>query len=381
MHNNEKGEPSIAEWLGFANRWKLSNAPRLGRLLGFLVLLVGIVAVFAAFAVGVHFLIALCTVNTDKGEAIRNTGLVIAAMFGAPFLVWRTNVAAKQTRVTEEALFNDKVNDAFRRLSARREVTRLIRPDGKEAVLKEWEDDLVTRAAAMDRVEGLVKERRGFAPRAVKMLASYVRGTFPAHSLEPTKDLEQRKTPRMDLQRAIDVIGRIYKIAADVDRSQWRLDLQACNFDGVSFSKGYFRAAKLNGGRFEAAILRDGNFEGCWFHRSLLNYAEFYKANLKGVKMNRVILNRPEIGPGGFGSDLNSAHLKGVTLISADISAVSYLGESSQVSQIFGTKDTVLSEDLKDLMLSPEKHKRAVTKRARVERSKMTVEDLNLVKN
>lgn len=350
MQDKKESEPTLAAWLGFENSPKLSNAPWLGRVLGFLLLgfgsIIGFLSFLIAFAVLVRFGFAAFGSSADNGEAIRNIGLVVAAMFGAPFLVWRTMVAAKQTQISEEALLNNKINEAFVGLTARREVTRGVEQDGKEVILKEWEDDIVTRLAAMDRLEGLVSERNELAPRIVKALASYVRGNFPAEHLEPTEGIELRKTPRMDLQRAIDTIGRVYKIAANVDRSHWRLDLKACNFDGVAFSKGYFRAADFRYCRLEGTFLVEVNFEGCWLHKSLLNNAYFGETNLKGAKLDGVKITNNS----NSSSDLHRANLHGVTLNGADITGLRTIGTRDVISKTLGTKDTQLSSNMRRQM-------------------------------
>ncbi|WP_172295895.1 hypothetical protein [Pseudoruegeria sp. HB172150] len=115
--------------------------------------------------------------DSDKEAAsVSNIGLVLAALLGAPFVVWRSWIAAKQANIAEESLFNDKINAASEDLASRRQVTRVVQSDdGSEAVLTEWEDDLVKRAASIDRLEGLAEERPDSTARIARMLSVYVR--------------------------------------------------------------------------------------------------------------------------------------------------------------------------------------------------------------
>ena len=360
MIKKSNHKPDLIGWLGYNRELDFSRLQGLGHLLGCLLFLLALASALLFVTVLCHFIRALLhqpPYQSDiSGEAIRNIGLVLAAILGAPFVVWRTLVAAKQASIAEQALFNDKINSAAQSLTSRREVTRTISQEGRETVLKEWEDDLVSRIGAVDRLEGLVEENEEIAPRIVRLLATYIRSNFPCENLEPTENLEKRKTPRMDLQKAVDAIGRTLESAQKVDPSHWRLDLTACNFDGVNFSNGYFRAVDFSRSRFEAAIFRQANLEGCLLDHSLLNYCDCLHTNLRGAKLNRIIYN---VKVGGWSTGLEFADLTGVSFIAADISALDYLGTPEEISKTFGTKDTRISDKLRDYMLSDDEHQSA----------------------
>lgn len=367
MSKNNNDQHGLIEWLGFTRKLDFSRARPLGSFIGaslflfaIILLFTTIIALFNVFSAGLH--LGAYAGDVD-GSAIRNTGLVLAALLSAPFVVWRSVVAAKLAHIADEALFNDKINSAAKDLTARKEVTRVVTQDGKEVVLKEWNDDLVTRAAAMDRLEGLADERKEAAPRIVRLLAAYVRGHFPRKNLDITEPPFTSKSPRMDMQKAIDTIGRVHKHAVEVDTSRWRIDLKGCDFDGVSFQGGFFWAADFSNCRFELSSLNDANFDGCLFQGSLLNFADFRRSNLTGVRFDRAILNRPVPVVGGFVSSINLGELRGTTFIAADISALSYLGEPDIISKTFATKDTIISENLRDKMLDENQHALAGTVR------------------
>ena len=351
---------TLVEWLGFKKNLDFSQARWMGPIISVISSLLVVVLMFVVLVTFFQASFRIPPYDSDAdGSAIRNIGLVLAALFGLPFIVWRSIVAAKQVNISDEALFNDKINDGAKELKARRELTRIVIRNGEEFVVRELEDDLVARAAAIDRLEGLANERNDVAPRIVRLLATYVRGSFPCPNLDFTEPFSLRKIPRMDLQKAIDSIGRIYKIAADVDSSEWRIDLKACDFDGVDFSKGFFRAADFTGSRFEASIFRNANFEGCLFYSCLLNYGDFTKTNLKGCKFHHVTLNRPTPVTGGFVRSINMADLTGASFVSADISALDYIGEPKVIAQTFGTNETIVSYQVRQKMPKPVLHSRA----------------------
>jgi len=314
-------------------------------------------------------------VNDKDGSSIRNIGLVIVALIGAPFVIWRAIVAAKSVSLAEQSLLNDKINAAARDLTARRETTREVVISGEPQILKEVEDDIVIRLAALDRLEALSDEQPSFAPRIAKLLASYIRGTFPRIDTLPSDEITQRTIPRIDLQKSVDVIGRILEVAANEDPSNWRLDLRECNFDGVSFSDGYFRAVNFTGSRMETAFLNRGNFEGAMFVQCLLNYTKAFHANFRGANFSYVTLNKPEPRFGGMSESLNMGNIDGATFIGADISAIDYLGEPQAIVKTFGTSDTKVSSAIDDNMPDKKVHQRGFSLNYQLSRGKSITPD------
>jgi|GEM_PF-3274445 len=384
MNERDNQTTDFINWLGFKKKIDFSNSKNFGRIIGFVLLLIGGIFLLSVLIIFIKFLfIALSSssyLSGSDGSVIRNYGLVLVALLGSPFVVWRSIVAAKQVNIADEALFNDKIAAAANDLSARKEVTRSVTQDGKEVVLREWEDDLVARAAAINRLEGLALERKEISPRIVRLLATYVRGNFATNNLELTEPPFKSAVPRMDLQSAIDTIGRIHKSATEVDTGHWRLDLKECNFDGVNFTGGFFLAADFRDSRFEASKLNDGIFDGCIFNGCLLNFTDFNRSSLVGVKFNRIILNRPTSEYVSFAPSLNLDALRGATFIAADISALNYLGQPDVISETFATKDTIISENIRRLMLSDEEHDRGHTLLALYPNGNLTKSEKNEVK-
>lgn len=366
--SEKSDEPSnFIEWLGFNSRPDYSRAKPLGVFLGFSLSAVALLLLVAAGITLFDFLKAATRTGPYSsdfdGSAIRNIGLVLAALLGAPFVVWRSVVAAKQAQIADEALFNDKIDAAAHGLTSRLEVTRTVENDGGPTVLREWADDLVTRSAAIDRLEGLVSERPDVAPRIVRLIATYVRGNFPKQNDEITEPPFRRRIPRLDLQRSIDAIGRLLEMAQRVDPGHWRLDLKGCDFDGVDFRGGFFRAVDFSGSRFEGSLFDYANLDGCILQNSLLNFASFVKTNMKGVRMDFCILNRPDSSSRGVLPSVNLGNLFGATFVGADISALDYLGGKNEIAQTFGTRDTNVSSRIRAKMPDEDLHDRASTLR------------------
>lgn len=208
----------------------------------------------------------------------------------------------------------------------------------------------------MDILENLCSEQPAYARRVVMLLATYIRGNFPALDLSATTGLEIRKVPRSDLQKAIDVIGRLNSKAREHDSSEWRIDLSYCELDGVNFSSGNFYAANLTRSRCEGSIMRNAIFEGALFYKALLNYTDFMRCNLRGARLDFCTINFPEPVSGGMVESVNFADTYGATFIAANISAIDYLGEPGEIKNTFGTKDTILAECVKKLQPKPNEY-------------------------
>lgn len=306
--SNENNPPTLFEWLGL-------NDPReypkgFGHFIGFFFTLVvlAFVALFAmAFAAA---FVLVFGAFTGQGATL-GLGALLVALLGAPFLIWRTVVAQntldtarKEAALKEEALFNDKINAAAKDLAARRQVTEQAEQDGKQTFVTKWEDDLVTRAAAIDLLEGLANERPDAAPRIARQLSIYVRELsrqYPAK--EPPKDPEeaelidwsrQLRPFRTDVERAAQALGRLHDIQgvvlADTD-----LDLREANLQGFD----------LNGLTFPRAQMAHGRMEGAKLSETKFVRANLFRAQFVGTYLNRTVMNGADLSvpwpPSGSG--------------------------------------------------------------------------------
>lgn len=213
---------------------------------------------------------------------IRNLLLGITTWGGAPLLVWRTTVAAKQANTAQESLLNDKINEAMNQLNARLEETERFGKGDNTKVIKEWKDDISSRVAAIDRLEGLVHEHNNLAPRIVKSLATFIRANYQYEV--PLKNPSQMLglLARQDLQSALDSIGRILCIAYQEDQNEWRLNLRHCNFRNVNFTGSFF-AADLSECIFDHCKFDEGEFKGVNFSYSTFYQPTLYLGDMRGA--------------------------------------------------------------------------------------------------
>lgn len=224
----------------------------------------------------------------------------LGAVVAFPVTLIRIALTRKQTETAEEALFNDKINAAAEGLAARRQVTRVVNEGTpEEAILTEWEDDLVTRASAIDRLEGLAKERPDTAARVARMLSIYVRELSREY---PAKDPPENQNPeemwdwsrsleavRPDMEKAAQCLGRLQDIQGhnirpgDINLS--RSNLQGFDLNSMCFDDVLLTESRMQGGNFWKARLRGAQLEGTQLQGAYFGDALMQGANLESAQM------------------------------------------------------------------------------------------------
>ncbi len=299
---------------------------------------------------------------------------VLGAVVALPFTVIRIRLLHQQSETAQEALFNDKINAASRDLSARRTITRRVREvtyslDGTNQISQEFsdqdftivpnatnvrhglwefinaeEDDLVTRAAAIDRLEGLANERPDEAPRIARMLSIYIRELsreFPARNhpraewknlTDPTDDTPPMaeeealhhlnlhpdnvtlvslknwtrglKPIRPDMEKAAQTLGQLKDIPG-VTSDNIEIDLRGANLQGFDLRDVVFNEARLNGARMEGIDLSGARME-----EAVLAEARMEGAILRAARMEGAILVWARMEE----ADLGEARMEGAIL-------------------------------------------------------------------
>lgn len=270
--------------------------------------------------------------QVNDGAAIRNIGLVLAALLGAPFVIWRSYVAAKQARIQDEALFNDKINAAAADLSARRQVTRVVHHGTEnEDILTEWQDDLVTRAAAIDRLEGLANERPDAIRRIARQLSIYVRELSRENPPKevPSDDMDvldawagALEPIRPDMESAVQTLGRL-QIIPNHGLQKGDIDLRKANLQGfdlseLSFNDALFSESHLQGANLFLSQLQRAKFYRANLHRADLTQTDCNNANFEGAFMQGIYLHDADASRADFSwAKLHKANLSGSNFGSA----------------------------------------------------------------
>jgi uncharacterized protein YjbI with pentapeptide repeats len=345
MADEDNGKAKdLLDWLGARSLPDFARARWLGAGVGLLLLGLFLLAFGAAGLVLIHTIGQ--AMNPDAEGPNLGAGALIAALLGAPFLIWATMIKQRTLALSETALFNDRLNAAVEALYSRRQVTRATTANGEEKILTEWEDDIVQRSAAVDRLEGLANERANEASRIASMLSVYVRELsrqFPAKESPRSLWLElveaQEGSPPMGEEEAlyklnfhpddvtVDALkswaGHLRPFRTDVEKAtqalgrltsrqqQWPdipLDLRDANLQGFNLSSLEFSNANLSGARMEGASLGGTRLRG----------ANLTKASIEGADLSQAIMDWAQLsGTRMAGAVLTCAHLKRADLSDA----------------------------------------------------------------
>jgi hypothetical protein len=239
------------------------------------------------------------------------TGALIAAILGAPFVIWRSYVAQRQANTQDEALFNDKINAAATDLAARRQVTRITMHDGNEVVLTEWEDDRAQRVAAIDRLLRLTLERPSEENRIIFILMQYARelssqeGLWPHAGPTETSErqnwLRGKKAARSDLEIALRTLGDFDRSLNGTSGSKpfnlRNINFQGCDLRDLDYSnyqfwECHFEGANLVRTKFVNAEFLACSFEGANLFQTSFERAFFHRCNFENVRRCETALFR-----------------------------------------------------------------------------------------
>ena len=227
-----------------------------------------------------------------------------------------------------------------------------IGKEGKWQVFSETEPNIEVRIGGLLSLERIAQDSTRYDKgrdhvRVMEILCAYVRENARVGSLASEADDDEPRTMRNDVQIALDVIKRRdFKQTKIEQVAKYRLDLRNTDFRSADLSQGNFRGALMFSSRFEFADLRDADFSAALFHKSVLNFVYAHRARFVAADMTDCRIDKPKPVPGGFVRSINLGDVSGLSLAGANITALDYLGDPAQPT--FGTKDTILSEDLHD---------------------------------
>lgn len=183
---------------------------------------------------------------------------VLGAAIALPLTMARLRLTRRTNKTAEEALFNDKINEATKGLYARRQVSKQIANGTYD---DHWHDDIVQRNAAINRLEGLAQEKPTEVPRIARLLSVYVRElSAEVYVQAPPFDAEPEALwawvnalpkLRSDMEKAAQTLGGLADIAPD-PLANGEIDLSGANLQAAAL-----RRAKLNN-----AVLKDAQLPG-----------------------------------------------------------------------------------------------------------------------
>lgn len=117
---------TFREWLGFDRKPKYSKVRWFGPFVGVLIALTVFAILIGGFATLIQFIKEVTKFDSSH-EAIRNIGLILVAIVGAPFVLWRAVIAQKQADTSEQSHITDQINKAVAGLGSEKSVNKIGR--------------------------------------------------------------------------------------------------------------------------------------------------------------------------------------------------------------------------------------------------------------
>ncbi|WP_323036643.1 pentapeptide repeat-containing protein [Pararhodobacter sp.] len=209
-----KPPQDLLEWLGINNapNWKVARP--LGPLLSVLLFLLFALALIATFAIIGRVVLGYMDVTLGVGG-------LIAALLGAPFLIWSTVLKNTTVRYQKEGHMTDRIAKAVEMLGAEKTVKK----DGVE----ETKPNLEVRIGAILSLERIAQDSTTHDKgrdhvRVMEILCAYIRENAPASSAENHEygDWEPLKDDPTDDERKAHLAKRDERFGAHVSEGKVR---------------------------------------------------------------------------------------------------------------------------------------------------------------
>jgi len=183
----ENRPDSVFAWMGLRSPRDFCRPIWLGPIVGSL-----LIALFAIVSVALlaNFLFAVTgldgfTSPAERHEAIRNTGLAVAALIGVPFLIWRSIVAQKQADTAEHGLMAERITKAIDQLGS---------------------DSIAVRTGAIYALESIMVDSEANRVRMWKIVNAYL--NEEQRELRRNKKANNPPELREDIQAALSVLSQ-----------------------------------------------------------------------------------------------------------------------------------------------------------------------------
>lgn len=328
-----KQEPpkDFLDWLGLTEAPRWGAARPLGALFSVVLILLFFAALLAAFAE-----LGRAILRPESGGGI-GAGALIVALLGAPFLIWNTVIKHRALGFQKEGLMTDRIAKMVEQLGAEKTVKK----EGKGGATIEWsEPNIEVRVGALFALERIAQDSVAYDKgrdhiRLMEILCAYVRHNAPVGDLVE-KPAVVTKTPRMDIQVAIDVLKRRSPAQRQLEaEARYRTNLSHADLDGVDFSNGDLTATLFQGSSLARSNFAFTNLTATNFTKTLLDDAFFGEALMRGTDL------RYATGDGSIWAFVRTK-FSGTFIEGANLPCLYVDAENAEY--ILGSADTKLSD-------------------------------------
>lgn len=283
-------------------------------------LIIAVIIAVIITAGGSLYLIVMGILSGPDHEALRNYLLGLAALLGAPFLIWRTMIAAQQIQINRESHYTDLFTKAVEQLGAdkiekRREFTPLYKrkeeKDGRKVLardedgepipatrgdgspLGEWASieltvpNIEVRHGAMFALDRVAQDSERDLGPILDTLAAYARnntsGEFSHNSKQnqelTIEELEQIPHPRLDIMAAMKVISSHLGSSIDFELfgEREKLDCQNVTLRNATLHNLCLSSVNFTGARMEGMDLLSTDLSRSVFTRADLSHSQIHR--------------------------------------------------------------------------------------------------------
>lgn len=332
----------LMEWLGFANPPKFVNAPWVGKILGFLIsalclvvvgLMLVIIAKFTASAISGDF-----AENGDSARALRELGTVILALFGAPFLIWRTVIASKQAHTAEQGLYTDRIAKAVEQIGTDKAAKT---QNGQHNL-----PNIEVRIGGLFSLRRLSRDSSRDRTHIMKILNAYITSNISSDAVLPHEDTDvawdnwiksDRFVPRTDALIAVDLLS---ELKSDLRKLPQGSSVNS-DFSQATFTKVNLPEIELPGSTFDYAKMAGISLSFSKLQNSVFNWSDLRAAILFEVDFSGSIFNDVTFNTS---TDVEGANFLGALFTDTDLSSVEISQE--QLNQCMGISSVTIPPNL-----------------------------------
>ena len=208
--------------------------------------------------------------------AIRNLGLIVAAIIALPLAIWRSIVAERQAETVHRGLLNERYQKGAEMLGSK---------------------VLAVRLGGIYALARLAREHPGdYHVQIMNLLCAFVRNP-------PVVEDQDTNKVREDVQAVMPAICVRSELQIEIEEKEFyfNLDLSGADLHGVSL----LRVASLGNSNLQprpgicanlkGAFLSCSNLSGAHLVFANLKDAQFFGANLKGVFLSRSNLSGADL--------------------------------------------------------------------------------------
>ncbi|MCA9181354.1 MAG: pentapeptide repeat-containing protein [Planctomycetales bacterium] len=223
-------------------------------------------------------------------EFTKELGVLLAAIVGAPFVLWQTASVWRQAVTADERHITERLEHAAEQLWSTRRVPSVRNYEGTWISLEDVHPNIEARVAGLRQLAHISDYSEAYHISTMESICLYLRlnarrdmSTDGAAGDDPVEHEFRPFTPRADIVEAIQILGRRSEQRRNLERAKcfwlnvnrtalrqidlWNVKLARASLAAVDFTESYlvdadFELAWLNGSVFDRAFMRGCKLSG-----------------------------------------------------------------------------------------------------------------------